>query len=177
MSFPGKSLQQAWHLVDASNQTVGRLAGQISQILKGKHKPTFSPNKDMGDHVVVINAEKVQFSGKKWNDKLYRWHTGYPGGLKQRRAKEMLERRPDQILKKAVLGMLKRNNLRHQSIGPRLRIYVGPDHPHKSQLPTETTMPLPNPPRSKSGDFHFGLNSYNSQTTIEGAAPDRIISK
>eukprot|EP00537_Pseudo-nitzschia_pungens_P009500 CAMPEP_0172380928 /NCGR_PEP_ID=MMETSP1060-20121228/70688_1 /TAXON_ID=37318 /ORGANISM="Pseudo-nitzschia pungens, Strain cf. cingulata" /LENGTH=229 /DNA_ID=CAMNT_0013108695 /DNA_START=627 /DNA_END=1316 /DNA_ORIENTATION=- len=90
MSFPGQSLQRAWHLVDAKNQTVGRLAGQISQILKGKHKPTFRPNKDMGDHVVVINAEKVQFSGKKWNDKLYRWHTGYPGGLKERTAKDMM---------------------------------------------------------------------------------------
>ncbi|OEU13576.1 ribosomal protein L13 [Fragilariopsis cylindrus CCMP1102] len=169
MSFPGQSLQRAWHLVDASNQTVGRLAGQISQILKGKHKPTFRPNKDMGDHVIVINAEKVHFSGKKWTDKVYRWHTGYPGGLKERSAKEMMERRPEEVLKKAILGMLKRNNLRHQSIEPRLRIYVGPDHPHTAQLPPDTTTPLPRHPRAKSGDFHFGLRSYNSQTTIGGA--------
>mmetsp|Transcript_9391 Transcript_9391/g.19717 ORF Transcript_9391/g.19717 Transcript_9391/m.19717 type:complete len:176 (+) Transcript_9391:149-676(+) len=167
MSFPGQSLQRAWHLIDAKNQTVGRLAGQISQILKGKHKPTFRPNKDMGDHVVVINAEKVQFSGKKWNDKVYRWHTGYPGGLKERKAKDMMARRPEEVLKKAVLGMLKRNNLRHQSIEPRLRIYVGPDHPHTAQLPPDTTTPLPSHPRAKSGDFHFGLKSYNSQRTIE----------
>mmetsp|Transcript_20642 Transcript_20642/g.42485 ORF Transcript_20642/g.42485 Transcript_20642/m.42485 type:complete len:179 (-) Transcript_20642:65-601(-) len=166
MSFPGQSLQRAWHLVDAKNQTVGRLAGQISQILRGKHKPTFRPNKDMGDHVVVINAEKVQFSGKKWNDKVYRWHSGYPGGLKERKAKDMMARKPEEVLKKAILGMLKRNNLRHQSIEPRLRIYVGPDHPHVAQLPPDTTTPLPPHPRAKSGDFHFGLETYNSQKTI-----------
>lgn len=121
MSFPGQAVQRAWHLVDASNQTVGRLAGQVAQILRGKHKPTFQPNKDMGDYVIVVNAEKVHFSGKKWNQKLYRWHTGYPGGLKERPAKVMLERKPEEVLKKAILGMLKRNNLRHQSIEPRLR--------------------------------------------------------
>jgi large subunit ribosomal protein L13 len=161
MSFPGQTLQRAWHLVDASNQTVGRLAVQISQILKGKHKPTYRPNKDMGDHVIVINAEKVTFSGGKWKSKLYRWHTGYPGGLKQRRAEEMLERKPEEILKKAVLGMLKRNNLRHQSIEPRLRIYGGPNHPHTAQLPTSTE-PIPVVPRARSGAFHFGLKNYTS---------------
>ena len=114
-------------------------------------------------------AKKVHFSGKKWTDKVYRWHTGYPGGLKERSAKEMMERRPEEVLKKAILGMLKRNNLRHQSIEPRLRIYVGPDHPHTAQLPPDTTTPLPRHPRAKSGDFHFGLRSYNSQTTIGGA--------
>jgi len=166
MSFPGQSLQRAWHLVDAKNQTVGRLAGQISQILKGKHKPTFRANKDMGDHVVVINAEKVQFTGKKWNDKVYRWHTGYPGGLKERKAKDMMARKPEEVLKKAILGMLKRNNLRHQSIEPRLRIYAGPDHPHVAQLPSDTTIPLPAHPRANCGDFHFGINTYNSQKNI-----------
>mmetsp|Transcript_24261 Transcript_24261/g.59383 ORF Transcript_24261/g.59383 Transcript_24261/m.59383 type:complete len:193 (+) Transcript_24261:337-915(+) len=159
MSFPGRSLQQAWHLVDANNQTVGRVAGQIAQILKGKHKPTFQPNKDMGDHIVVINAEKVVFSGTKWKSKVYRWHTGYPGGLKQRRAEEMLERKPEEILKKAVLGMLKRNNLRHQSIEPRLRIYEGPSHPHTAQLPHSTAR-APPVPRARSNNFHFGLNNY-----------------
>jgi hypothetical protein len=113
--------------------------------------------------------QKVHFSGKKWTEKVYRWHTGYPGGLKERSAKEMMERRPEEVLKKAILGMLKRNNLRHQSIEPRLRIYVGPDHPHTAQLPSDTTTPLPRHPRAKSGDFHFGLRSYNSQTTIGGA--------
>ena len=118
---------------------------------------------------LFFSAKKVHFSGKKWTDKVYRWHTGYPGGLKERSAKEMMERRPEEVLKKAILGMLKRNNLRHQSIEPRLRIYVGPDHPHTAQLPPDTTTPLPRHPRAKSGDFHFGLRSYNSQTTIGGA--------
>ncbi|KAG7350993.1 50S ribosomal protein L13 [Nitzschia inconspicua] len=173
MSFPGQAVQRAWHLVDASNQTVGRLAGQVAQILRGKHKPTFQPNKDMGDYVVVINAEKVHFSGKKWNQKLYRWHTGYPGGLKERPAKDMLERKPEEVLKKAILGMLKRNNLRHQSIEPRLRIYAGPSHPHTAQLPLDSTIAIPSPPRARSGDFHFGLASYNSQNTV-GMDPSKI---
>eukprot|EP00934_Nitzschia_sp_Nitz4_P004672 Nitzschia sp. Nitz4//scaffold40_size135432//129316//129949//NITZ4_003272-RA/size135432-snap-gene-0.121-mRNA-1//1//CDS//3329551303//4662//frame0 len=162
MSFKGQALQRAWHLVDAADQKVGRVAGQIAQILKGKHKPTYRPNKDMGDFVVVVNAEKVQFSGNKWKDKLYRWHTGFPGGLKERRAEEMWERKPEEILKKAVLGMLKRTNLRHQSIEPRLRIYAGPQHPHTAQLPPSTE-PIPSTPRNKAGDFHFGLKSYTSE--------------
>ncbi|KAL3936732.1 MAG: hypothetical protein SGARI_002428 [Bacillariaceae sp.] len=168
MSFPGQSLQRAWHLVDAKHQTVGRVAQQIAQLLKGKHKPTYSPNKDMGDHVVVINAEKVHFSGDKWKSKQYRWHTGYPGGLKSRTADQMMERKPTEVLKKAVLGMLKRNNLRHQSIEPRLRIYVGEDHPHTAQLPKSTTVALPAAPRKRGGNFHFGLgtSTYNSQAII-----------
>ena len=105
---------------------------------------------------------QVAFSGDKWKSKLYRWHTGYPGGLKQRRAEEMLERKPEAILKKAILGMLKRNKLREQSIESRLRIYVGPEHPHTAQLPASTP-PIPRVPRAKSGDFHFGLISYTSQ--------------
>ena len=119
---------------------------------------------------LYISFVQVHFSGTKWKTKLYRWHTGYPGGLKERKAKDMLDRRPEEVLKKAVLGMLKRNNLRHQSIEPRLRIYVGPDHPHTAQLPPDTTQPLPRLPRAKSGDFHFGLISYNSQVTVEGSS-------
>lgn len=154
-------MQHCWHLVDAKNQTVGRLASQIAAILRGKHKPTFRPNKDMGDHVVVINAEQVQFTGKKWTDKMYRWHTGYPGGLKERPANQMLARNPTQILRKAVLGMLlgKRNKLRHGYIEPRLKIYVGPHHPHTAQLPA-TVEPLPRVPKKLSGTFHFGLDYY-----------------
>mmetsp|Transcript_1810 Transcript_1810/g.2603 ORF Transcript_1810/g.2603 Transcript_1810/m.2603 type:complete len:160 (-) Transcript_1810:154-633(-) len=158
MSFTGQSLQRAWHLVDASNQTVGRLATTIAPLLKGKHKPTYRPNGDCGDYVVIVNAEKVHFSGKKWQDKLYRWHTGYPGGLKQRTASEMLQRKPTDILKKAILGMISRNNLRHKYIENRLKIYVGPDHPHPSQLPINETTPLQNHPRKRTGDYHFGLN-------------------
>lgn len=159
MSFPGRSLQRCWHLVDANGQTVGRLASQIAAILRGKHKPTFLPNKDMGDTVVVVNASKVNFTGNKWKDKLYRWHTGYPGGLKERRAVDMLQRNPAEILRKAVLGMLKRTNLRQQAMEPRLKIYTGPDHPHSPQLPGNV-IPLPLVPNKRRGDFHFGLNVY-----------------
>ena len=125
--------------------------------------------------MITIPRTQVQFSGKKWNDKVYRWHTGYPGGLKERKAKDMMARKPEEVLKKAILGMLKRNNLRHQSIEPRLRIYVGPDHPHVAQLPPDTTTPLPPHPRAKNGDFHFGLDTYNSQKTI--GRVDRAIEK
>lgn len=161
MSFPGRAVQRAWHLVDASSQTVGRLATTIAPILKGKHKPTYRPNGDCGDYVVIINAEKVNFSGKKWHDKLYRWHTGYPGGLKQRRAEDMLERKPEQILKKAILGMLSRTKLRHRFIEPRLKIYSGSVHPHSSQLP-DLVDPLPSHPRKITGDYHFGFDGKYS---------------
>lgn len=159
MSFPGRNLQRCWHLVDAKNQTVGRLAVQIASILRGKHKPTFLPNKDMGDTVVVINADKVHFTGDKWRKKLYRWHTGYPGGLKERSAERMLERNPVKILRKAVLGMLRRNKLRHGFMEPRLKIYAKPTHPHSAQLPP-SVQPLPAVPTKLNGGFHFGLLRY-----------------
>lgn len=159
MSFPGRAVQRCWHLVDASDQTVGRLAAQIAPILKGKHKPTFMPNRDIGDVVVVVNAEKVKLSGKKWDDKLYRWHTGYPGGLKERPAKAMLERNPTKILRKAIVGMLYRNNLRQSYMERRLKIYTGPTHPHTAQLPEGTDV-LPKHPRKRSGQYHFGLTTY-----------------
>ncbi|EEC45973.1 predicted protein, partial [Phaeodactylum tricornutum CCAP 1055/1] len=137
MSFPGRNLQRCWHLVDAKDQIVGRLASQVAAILRGKHKPTFKLNKDMGDTVVIVNADKVNFTGKKWKDKLYRWHTGYPGGLKERPAQAMLERNPTMILRKAILGMLmgRQKKLIHGFIEPRLKIYAGSSHPHTAQLP------------------------------------------
>ena len=170
MSFPGRQLQRCWHLVDAKDQTVGRLASQVAAILRGKHKPTFRPNKDMGDVVVIVNAEKVNFSGNKWKDKIYRWHTGYPGGLKERPAGQMLERNPVQILRKAVLGMLKRNKLRHGYMEPRLKIYTGSDHPHKAQLPT-TVEPIPRVPTRLLGNFHFGLKHYAHPSSFKQSVP------
>lgn len=138
---------------------MGRLAVQIAAILKGKHKPTFLPNKDMGDHVVVINADKVHLTGNKWKKKLYRWHTGFPGGLKERTAAAMLERNPTQILRRAVLGMAgRRNRLRHGHVEPRLYIYAGERHPHAAQLPPSQVPPLPPAPRKRNGSFHFGLH-------------------
>jgi len=111
-------------------------------------------------------SHQVHFSGKKWSDKLYRWHTGYPGGLRERPAKDMLERKPESILKKAILGMLYRNNLREGYMEPRLKIYAGPDHPHDAQLP-EGVRTLPVHPRKRSGDYHFGLGSRYSETPFQ----------
>lgn len=108
----------------------------------------------------------MHFSGKKWSDKIYRWHTGYPGGLKERPAKMILERKPEFILKKAILGMLYRNNLRKSYMEPRLRIYSGADHPHGAQLPEGVT-PLPVHPRRRRGSFHFGLGDTYSKTPYQ----------
>mmetsp|Transcript_21266 Transcript_21266/g.27461 ORF Transcript_21266/g.27461 Transcript_21266/m.27461 type:complete len:176 (-) Transcript_21266:137-664(-) len=166
MAFPGRLMQKCWHLVDAEGQTVGRVAQQIAAILKGKHKPTFMPHHDMGDHVVVINAEKVHFTGKKWKDKLYRWHTGYPGGLKQRTAREMLDRNPLQIMRKAIMGMTKKNNLRHGYLEKRLFLYQGPKHPHIKEIP-ESVPPLPKAPRKLNGTFHYGLDLYAHPDTFK----------
>jgi hypothetical protein len=106
------------------------------------------------------HLHQVNLSGKKWSDKIYRWHTGYPGGLKERSAKDMLERKPTFILRKAILGMLYRNNLRRTCMEPRLKIYAGPEHPHTAQLPegVEGSIPVP---RKKTGGYHFGLNKYS----------------
>lgn len=157
MSFPGRALQKSWHLVDAKGQTVGRLANQISAILRGKHKPTFRPNGDMGDHIIVINAERVKLTANKWKTKIYRWHTGYPGGLKERKAIDMHERNPIKILRKAVLGMMRKTKLRYR-MEDRLRIYPGPEHPHQAQL--RGVEPLPKVPAALTGSFHFGLEHY-----------------
>ncbi len=152
------AMQRCWHLVDAKHQIVGRLAVQIANILKGKHKPTFENGRDMGDHVVVINAERVKFSSKKMKTKLYRYHTGYPGGLKEKTPERMMEKNPRFVLKHAVLGMLKRNRHRHRYTRKRLHIYAGPNHPHQSELPA-AVQPLPRVPRALQGSFHFGLNT------------------
>mmetsp|Transcript_6411 Transcript_6411/g.8411 ORF Transcript_6411/g.8411 Transcript_6411/m.8411 type:complete len:175 (+) Transcript_6411:39-563(+) len=166
MSFPGRQAQRAWHLIDASNQTVGRLAATIAPILKGKHKPTYRPNGDCGDYVVVINADKVDFTGKKWTDKLYRHHTGYPGGLKTRRALDLLQRQPESILRKATLGMLSRNNLRHKYIEPRLRIYAGSEHPYASMIGTDMSNTMEPVPRKKEANYHFGLGKGYAGATL-----------
>lgn len=108
----------------------------------------------------------MHLSGKKWTDKIYRWHTGYPGGLKERPAKMMHERKPEFILKKAILGMLYRNNLRHKYMEPRLKIYAGAEHPHEAQLP-EGVKPLPVHPRKRRGSYHFGLGDKYSETPFQ----------
>jgi large subunit ribosomal protein L13 len=123
-----------WLLVDATGQTLGRLATQIADALRGKRKPTYTPHVDTGDFVVVVNAEKISVTGKKLEDKRYYRHSGYPGGLKSRSLNEMLERRPEEVLRLAVKGMLPRNRLARKQI-TKLKIYAGPDHPHAAQQP------------------------------------------
>ena len=131
--FP-KEPTPGWVVVDASGQTVGRLATQIASVLKGKHKPEYTPNQPMGDFVVVVNAEKVVFTGRKLDQKVYTRYTGYQGGLKLTTAREMLEKAPERVLEKAVWGMLPKNRLGRKLIR-RLKVYAGEAHPHAAQQP------------------------------------------
>lgn len=128
--------QRDWVVVDASGQTLGRLATQIADRLRGKYKPEYTPHCDVGDFVIIINAEKIAVTGKKRTDKLYHRHTGYPGGLRTRTLQEMLDRRPEEVIRKAVKGMLPRNRLARQQLS-KLKVYAGPEHPHEAQQPTE----------------------------------------
>jgi large subunit ribosomal protein L13 len=130
---PGE-IQQRWYVVDAEGQTLGRLATRIADTLRGKGKPEYTPHVDTGDFVVVVNAERIQVTGKKLDEKLYYRHSGYPGGLRSRTLREQLERRPTEVLRKAVKGMLPRNRLGRAQIG-KLKIYAGPEHPHTAQSP------------------------------------------
>jgi large subunit ribosomal protein L13 len=132
------AVERRWYLVDAEGKTLGRLATQIADTLRGKRKPEYTPHIDTGDFVVVVNAEKVAVTGQKLDQKLYYRHSGYPGGLRQRTLREQLERRPTEVLRSAVKGMLPRNKLARAQIG-KLKIYAGPDHPHEAQRPE----PLP----------------------------------
>lgn len=127
-------VKETWHLVDAEGKTLGRLAARVAGVLRGKHRPTFTPNVDMGDHVVIVNAEKIHLSGNKMEEKLYRSHSGYPGGLKTTTAKHLFKKDPTQLLVKAIEGMLPKNPLGNH-MAKKLRVYVGPDHPHQAQRP------------------------------------------
>ena len=128
--------ERQWLLIDANGLTLGRLATQIADLLRGKLKPEYTPHVDTGDFVVVINAEKISVSGNKLKEKMYRRHTGYPGGLRERTLEEMLERRPEEVIRQAVRGMLPRNRLARQQI-TKLKVYAGSDHPHVAQKPTK----------------------------------------
>jgi len=121
-------------VVDASGQTLGRLATQIADALRGKRKPEYTPHCDVGDFVIVVNAERIAVTGNKMADKLYHRHSGYPGGLRTRTLEEMLERRPEDVIRLAVKGMLPRNRLARQQLR-KLKVYKGPDHPHVAQKP------------------------------------------
>ena len=130
---PGE-IQRDWYVVDAEGQTLGRLATQIADRLRGKGKPQFTPHVDTGDFVVVVNAEKIAVTGNKLDAKMYYRHSGYPGGLRSRPLREQLDRLPTEVLRKAVRGMLPRNRLGRQQL-TKLKIYAGPEHPHAAQEP------------------------------------------
>jgi large subunit ribosomal protein L13 len=132
---PGEVTRE-WYLVDAEGKTLGRLATQIADTLRGKQKPQFTPHVDTGDFVIVVNAEKIQVTGNKLDQKRYYRHSGYPGGLRSRTLREQLERRPTEVLRVAVKGMLPKNRLARQQI-TKLKIYAGPEHPHEAQNPKE----------------------------------------
>jgi large subunit ribosomal protein L13 len=123
-----------WYVVDATDMVVGRMASEIAKILKGKNKPTFTTHNDAGDFVIVINAEKVKFTGNKWDDKDYNWHTNHIGGIKRRSAKEMLIKNPTAIVEEAVRGMLGKNTLGRSQF-TKLKVFVGPTHTHEAQKP------------------------------------------
>jgi large subunit ribosomal protein L13 len=130
---PGE-IAREWYLVDAQGQTLGRLATQIADTLRGKRKPQYTPHVDTGDFVVVVNAEKIAVTGNKLDQKRYYRHSGYPGGLRSRTLRDQLERRPTEVLRTAVRGMLPKNRLARRQL-TKLKIYAGPEHPHEAQNP------------------------------------------
>lgn len=127
-------VERSWYIVDAEGKTLGRLASQIAAILRGKHKPVYNPSQDMGDFVVVINADKIHVTGRRMDQKKYYTHSGYQGGLKERTLRQMMERTPERVIQLAVRGMLPKNVLGRKMI-KKLKVYAGPDHPHAAQGP------------------------------------------
>jgi large subunit ribosomal protein L13 len=129
-----RDIQKNWHVIDAEGQILGRLAARAARILTGKDKPIYTPFIDTGDHVIVINAEKVKLTGKKLTDKKYRHHTGFPGGLKETTAGVLLSKDPGRLVEAAVIGMLPKTKL-GRAMRKKLKVYAGPQHPHQAQLP------------------------------------------
>ena len=144
-SIKPKDIRKSWVIVDASERNLGRLASDISYVLRGKHKPYFVPHLDCGDNVVVVNAQKVHLTGQKLEKKVYYHHTGYIGGIKGKTAKELLEKKPEDMLFKAVKGMLPKNKLANKLM-KNLKVYAGSEHPHSAQNPQPITI------RTKSGE-------------------------
>ena len=134
LSIKKSQIERSWFIIDASGKKLGRLASNIAQIIRGKHKPLCTPNIDMGDFVIVVNAEKVTVSGKKTSQKLYRRHSGRPGGMKVEKFESLQERIPERIIEQAVKGMLPHNSLGRQQF-KKLKVYKGVDHPHAAQNP------------------------------------------
>jgi len=134
-----EDIKREWFVIDATGMTLGRLATQIATVLKGKHKPIYSPHMDTGDFVVVVNAHKVRVTGRKMDQKFYYRHSGYPGGLKEISLRDQLDRHPDRVIRFAVRGMLPKNRLGRQMI-KKLKVYATPGHPHEAQQPKPMTM-------------------------------------
>lgn len=129
-----EDVQRDWYVVDASGQTLGRLAARVASVLRGKHKPVYSPSVDAGDFVIVVNAEKVQVTGRKLDQKMYYRHSGYPGGLKEITLRNLLQQHPTRVIEHAVRGMLPKNRLGRQ-VFRHLKVYAGSEHPHEAQQP------------------------------------------
>ena len=143
-------IEKKWILIDAEGVVLGRLATIVANLLRGKHKPTFTPHMDMGDNVIVINADKIQMTGNKRDDKRYYWHTGYPGGIKFRTARQVLEgAHPERVVTKAVERMITRNSLGRQQM-THLRVYAGAEHPHEAQQPLVMDLKALNPKNTRS---------------------------
>lgn len=138
--FPSKNnMQRNWYVLDAQDVVLGRLATKVAMMLMGKHKPTYTPFIDTGDHVVVVNADKVRLTGHKEEDKIYYRHSGYPGGLKETSARKMRETRPQRMIELAIQGMLPKSKMGKQMYR-KLNVYAGPKHPHQAQQPVEMTL-------------------------------------
>lgn len=133
------TVQREWLVVDATDLPLGRLASEVAHILRGKHKPTFAPHLDVGDFVIVVNAEKVAVTSNKSETKIYYRHSGFPGGLREQSFEELMEKYPTRVVEKAVNGMLPKNRL-GRKMGSKLKVYAGPDHPHEAQQPRELTL-------------------------------------
>jgi large subunit ribosomal protein L13 len=129
-----QEVERKWYVVDAEGQTLGRLAAEIARVLRGKNKPQYTPHVDTGDFVVVVNADRIEVTGRKAEQKVYRRHTGYPGGLREMSYEVMMQRKPTEILRKAVWGMMPKTRLARQQF-KKLKIYAGPEHPHAAQTP------------------------------------------
>jgi len=130
-----EDMKKKWHVIDAEGQVLGRLATRAARLITGKDKPVYTPFLDTGDHVIIINAEKVKLTGNKLSEKKYRHHTGYPGGLKETTAEALLAKYPDRVVREAVIGMLPKTKL-GRAMRKKLKVYKGPEHPHEAQQPT-----------------------------------------
>jgi large subunit ribosomal protein L13 len=129
-----QDIQREWFVVDAQGQTLGRLATRVAAILRGKHKPNYTPHVDCGDHVIIVNAEKIHTTGQKMSQKTYYRHSGYPGGLKEITLRDQLQKFPNRVLESAIRGMLPKNTLGRRMF-KKLKVYAGPNHPHQAQQP------------------------------------------